>query len=72
MASFKAGSVKTVSTGKVEFRVIVGEFLDENQGALAKVLVSQGYTEEMSTKIADAVLGQVFGFLAGPAPKEAE
>ena len=70
MASFNAKSVKTVSTGKVEFRVLVGEYLDGNQDSLKSLLTEKGYTVEMSEKIVDAVLGQVFGFLSGPAAKE--
>jgi hypothetical protein len=66
MASFKAKGVKTVSTGKVEFRVKVGTFLDNNQETFKAELMEEGYTEEMATKIIDAVLGQVFGFLTGP------
>jgi len=70
MASFNAKSVKTVSTGKVEFRVLVGEFLDNRQDQLKATLTEKGYTDEMAVKIVDAVLGQVFGFLSGPAAKE--
>ena len=70
MASFNSKSVKTVSTGKVEFRVMVGEFLDASQLGLAKDLVKNGYTQEMSEKIVDAVLGQIFAFLSGPSAKE--
>ena len=60
MAKFNAGSVKSISTGKVEFRTILGEFLDGDQGKFRLTLVSKGYTEEMAEKIVDAVLSQVF------------
>ena len=69
--SFKSSKVLSVSVGKIAFKQKIGQLLDEGQPGYRNELIAEGYTSEQATKIVEAVLGQVFGFLGG-AEKEAD
>ena len=69
--SFKSSKVLSVSVGTIAFKQKIGELLDGAQSDYKAELKAEGYTEEQATKIVEAVLGQVFGFLGG-ADKESD